>query len=139
MDIQKAPLINLFLILMLAYFYSQNKISRKVLVTTGIVLMGVVMLMYMLFMGMSDGGFFKILSAPLHRIFIGQIRPFYYWQLFQEQNGYIYGTSFPNPAHIFPFEWRRIIVEIMNFAHPELEELGVVGSMCQLYFLQIGL
>lgn len=134
MDVSKAPLIKLFLILMLAYFYSQNKISRKVFVTTGIILTGVIMLMYMFIMGMSDRGFFEILSAPLHRIFIGQISPFYYWQLFQEQNGYIYGTSFPNPAHIFPFEWRRITVEIMEFAHPKLIELGITGSMPTVFF-----
>jgi len=134
MDVQKAPLIKLFLILMLAYFYSQNKISRKVFVTTGIILTGVIMLMYMFIMGMSDRSFLEILSAPLHRVFIGQISPFYWWQLFQEQNGYLYGTSFPNPAHIFPFEYRRITVEVMEFAHPELVELGIVGSMPTVFF-----
>lgn len=134
MDLQKAPLIKMFLILMLAYFYSQNKISRKLFITVGIILMGILLVMYMFFMGMKNKSFFEILSAPLHRIFIGQISPFYYWQLFQEQNGYLYGTSFPNPAHIFPFEHRRITVEIMNFAHPELAKLGIVGSMPTVFF-----
>jgi oligosaccharide repeat unit polymerase len=134
MDLSKAPLIKLFLILMLAYFYSQNKISKKVFITTGIVLTSMIMLMYVFIMGMSDRGFFEVLSAPLHRIFIGQISPFYWWQLFQEQYGYLYGTSFPNPAHIFPFEHRRITVEVMNFAHPELATLGVVGSMPTVFF-----
>jgi len=134
MDIQKAPVIQLFLVLMLAYFYSKNKINRKILATVGIVLTSIVMLMYIYFMGMTDKSFFDVASAPMHRIFIGQISPFYYWQLFQEQSGYLYGTSFPNPAGIFPFEWRRITVEIMEFGFPELVELGIVGSMPTVFF-----
>jgi len=134
MDIQKAPIIKIFLLLMLAYFYSKNRISQRVFIGTGLVLSGLIMIMYMFFMGMSDRSFFDILGAPLHRIFIGQIEPFYYYQLFQEEYGYIYGTSFPNPAHIFPFEWRRITVEVMEFAHPELVQMGIVGSMPTIFF-----
>jgi len=134
MDLQKAPIIKIFLLLMLAYFYSKNKISRKVFVTTGIILSSLMMFMYMFFMGMSDRSFFDILGAPLHRIFIGQIEPFYFYQLFQEEYGYIYGTSFPNPSNIFPFEWRRITVEVMEFAHPELIKLGIVGSMPTIFY-----
>jgi hypothetical protein len=127
-------MIKLFLLLMLAYFYTQNKVSRKVFITTGIALSGIIMIMYIFIMGMTDRGFFEVLSAPLHRTFIGQISPFYWWQLFQEENGYIYGTSFPNTAHIFPFEYRKITVEVMNFAHPELAKLGIVGSMPTVFF-----
>jgi oligosaccharide repeat unit polymerase len=134
MDVAKAPVVQLFLLLMLAYFYSLNKISRKVFVVTGVILTSLIMLMYVFVMGMTDKSFFEVLSAPLHRTFIGQISPFYWWQFFQEQNGYVYGTSFPNPAHIFPFEWRRITVEVMNFAHPELVKLGIVGSMPTVFF-----
>lgn len=91
-------------------------------------------LMYVFFMGMGEKDFLEIICAPLHRIFIGQISPFYYYQLFQEHYGYIYGTSFPNPAGIFPFEWRRITVEIMEFANPELVKLGIVGTMPTVFF-----
>ena len=135
MDLQKAPILKIFLLLMLAYFYSKNKISRKVFVTTGLVLSGLIMMMYMFFMGMSDRSFFDILGAPLHRIFIGQIEPFYYYQLFQEEYGYIWGTSFPNPAEIFPFENRRITVEIKNFTEPHLVKLGIVGSSPTVFFV----
>lgn len=134
MDIQKAPVIQLFMLLMLAYFYSRNKISKKIFITTGLVLSIMLFLMYVFFMGMGEKDFLEIICAPLHRIFIGQISPFYYYQLFQEHYGYIYGTSFPNPAGIFPFEWRRITVEIMEFANPELVKLGIVGTMPTVFF-----
>jgi len=136
MNIEKAPIIKMFLLLMLAYFYSKNKISRKVFVVTGIVLSGLIIIMYMFFMGMSDKSFFEIIVGPLHRIFIIQIEPFYYFQLFQEEYGYIYGTSFPNPGHIFPFEWKNIDIEVMKFAHPELAKLGIVGSMPTVFFAE---
>jgi oligosaccharide repeat unit polymerase len=135
MDLQKAPILKIFLLLMLAYFYSNNKISRKVFISTGLILSGLIMMMYVFFMGMSDRSFFDILGAPLHRIFIGQIEPFYYYQLFQEEYGYIYGASFPNPAEIFPFEHRKITVEVKNFTEPHLFKLGIVGSSPTVFFV----
>jgi hypothetical protein len=134
MDIQKAPILKIIFLLLLVKIYKDGYISKKLFVFIGILAITLAMGMYILFMGAGDKSFFAILALPLERIFIGNIAPLYWWQLFQEQNGYLYGTSFPNPAHIFPFEWRRIAVEIMNFAHPELEKSGIVGSMPTVFF-----
>ena len=134
MDVAKAPLIKLFLILMLAYFYSQNKISRKVIAITGIMLSSVMILMYIFIMGMNDVSFFDLASAPLHRIFLGQITDSFFYLLYQENYGYIYGHSFPNPAHIFPFDYIQITTVIKSFSNPELAKLGIVGSSPTVFF-----
>jgi hypothetical protein len=77
---------------------------------------------------------FNILFSILHRIFFGQIIPFYWWQDYQEHFGYIYGLSFPNPRHIFPFEYVQISKEVMKFAHPELAKLNIIGSMPTVFY-----
>jgi hypothetical protein len=134
MDLQKAPAIKVILLLMLANFYSKNKINIKVFIIIGISLVGLLLLMYVFIMGMRDSSFYDIISSIAHRIFVVQIIGTYWIQLFQEVNGYIYGTSFPNPAHIFPFEYRQIAVELQNFVHPELAKLGIVGSAPTVFF-----
>lgn len=134
MDIQKAPILKIIFLLLLIKIYKDGYINKKLFIITGTVTLSLVVLMYVLFMGSGHKTLFEILQLPLERIFIGNIAPLYWWQLFQEQNGYLYGTSFPNPAHIFDFEWRRITVEVMDFTHPELAESGVVGSMPTIFF-----
>lgn len=134
MDLQKAPVIQLFLALLLLGFYIRGRVNKKSLILTGIFLSILILTMFIVFMGLGERSFSVIISAILERIFIVQVKGFYYWQLFQETNGYIYGASFPNPAGIFPFEPRRITVEVMNFAHPELTRYGIVGSMPTVYF-----
>lgn len=133
-DTQKSPVLKLIILLVLAHFYLKNKVNRKVVFRIVVFMLSLMMLMYVFFMGLAGRDFLTILGGPLHRIFIGQVTPFYYYQLFQEQFGYIYGTSFPNPGGIFPFVWRRITVEVMMFAHPELIQMGIVGSMPTVFY-----
>lgn len=136
MDIQKAPIIKIIFLLALVKVYKDGYISKKILIIIGIIAISLALFMYVFFMGNSDKHLFELLSLPLERIFIGNIVPFYWWQNYQEHIGYLYGTSFPNPAHIFSFEWRRITVEVMNFTHPSLARTGIVGSMPTVFFAQ---
>lgn len=134
MDVQKAPILKIIFLLLLVKIYKDGYISKKLFVFIGVLTFSMAMVMYILFMGASEKTFLEILQLPLERIFIGNIAPLYWWQLFQEHNGYLYGTSFPNPGHIFDFEWRRITVEVMEFTHPNLVKLGIVGSMPTVFF-----
>jgi oligosaccharide repeat unit polymerase len=134
MDFQKAPILKIITLLLLVKIFKDGYINKRIFIIVGSLSVALVLLMYIFFMGASDKSFLELLSLPLSRIFIGNIEPFYWWQLFQEHNGYIYGTSFPNPGGIFPFEWRKITVEINNFAHPELVSMGIVGSMPTVFF-----
>jgi hypothetical protein len=134
MDFQKAPLIKLIFLLALLKIYKDNYINKKFFLSILGISFGLIILMYIYFMGNTDKSFFEILAMPFERVFVGSIAPFYWWQLFQEKFGYLYGTSFPNPAGIFPFHWRRIEVEIMEFAKPELASLGIVGSKPTVFF-----
>lgn len=136
MSIEKAPIIQFFLLILLLNLYQQGRVNLRLLAKYSVLICVFLISMYMFFMGMANRDVVDIVSAILHRIFIGQIHPFWWWQLYQEQFGYLYGLSMPNPAHIFPFEHIRITVEVMKFAHPELLSLGVVGSMPTVYFAE---
>ena len=86
-------------------------------------------------MGMGRShSIFEILSAIFHRVFVGQPSTFYWYQLFVEENGFFYGSSFPNPGGIFPFEYRQASVEISRFAYGGVKVDGVVGSMPSIFF-----
>lgn len=135
MSLEKAPIIQFFLLIILLNLYQKNKVDWKLLGTYFLLISTSLILMYFFFMGMgANHDIFDVVSAIFHRIFIGQISQFWWWQLYQEQFGYLYGLSMPNPMHIFPFDHKRITVEVMNFAHPELSSLGRVGSMPTIYF-----
>lgn len=135
MDLQKAPVIQLLLILMLAKFYIDRKVSKKVFVVIGVLSVILLMIMYKFFMmGSVERDFLEFLYAPMNRLFLGQIKPFYYWLEFQENIGYLYGKAFPNPGGIFPFDFRNIPIEVMEFAHPEIVSTGRIGTMPTIFY-----
>jgi oligosaccharide repeat unit polymerase len=129
MDMQKAPLINMIILLLMTYFFIKGKIEYKKILIVAFVSIGLLSVMYIYFMGVSSSDYFQILLSPFHRTFIGSISPFFYWQLYVEKYGYLGGLSLPNPHHVFSFEYMQISKEIMSFIHPELKNSGVVGSM----------
>jgi oligosaccharide repeat unit polymerase len=132
--LQKGPIIKLLIVLMLMYFYKKNCINKKIIIRFGFVAVGLILLMYMAFMGQANKSILHILEGASHRIFIGQISPLYWWLRYQEEFGFLYGRSFPNPAGIFPFDSIRITVEVMNLAKGNLMAKGVVGTMPTIFF-----
>ena len=134
MDFQKAPIINVIILILLAHFYYKSRIKKKEIYFGCTVAIILIFIMYIFFMGLYGRGALNVIHTFFHRIFIGEISPFYSWQLYQEEFGYLYGTSFPNPAGMFPFEHTRITVEISKFTHPEIFELGIVGSSPTVFF-----
>lgn len=126
---QKSPIISLILGLFIVYtvvkkgwFYPLKKVLT--LVTAIFTLL---VFMYIRFMGSRD-----VLSAILSigsRVFTGQITPAYWYiEMFPQHQDFLWGRSFPNPGGILPFENYRLTVEVMQFKHPELADLGIVGS-----------
>ena len=134
MDLQKAPILNILLLLLITHFYIRGAINWKYLIGFIFITIGLLISMYIFFMGHSSHSLFTKLGLPFHRIFIGTISPVFWWQLYVEQHAYLHGLSFPNPKHIFDFEHIQITKEIMRFVHPELKEIGVVGSMPTVFW-----
>lgn len=125
--LQKAPIINLIILLYIIHVFKEQYINKRILIVAGCVSLVLIILMYIFFMGVSDEvPKSEILAGAFHRIFISSIMPFYWYIKYTDQFGLLYGTSFPNPGGILPFEHFRISVEIMNYAH---ETGDVVGSM----------
>ena len=92
-------------------------------------------IMYMFFMNMADRNLSEIVVEPLNRTFLGSAIPMlYYLDYVPAHSDYLWGQSFPNPGGIFPFEWRRITVEIKNYYFPEIASRGIVGSMPATFY-----
>jgi hypothetical protein len=134
MDLQKAPILNILLLLLITHFYIKGEINWKYLIGFMFITIGLLVSMYIFFMGHSSNSLLVKLGLPFHRIFIGTISPVFWWQLYVEQHGYLHGLSLPNPKHIFNFKHIQITKEIMRFVHPELKEIGVVGSMPTVFW-----
>lgn len=129
MTFQKRPLLNFIILNILIYLKKGKKISLRTYFTLLSIFFVLIVVMYIFFMNAS-GGVFHILGGAFGRIFLGQIIPFYWYFQYVEVNGFLLGTSFPNPAGIFPFEHTRITVDIMNLYRQNAHiSTAVVGSM----------
>ena len=126
-SLQKGPLFNFIILGMIIYFFKTGKINKKLIFYFILFASGGVVVLYIFFMGQKNQSFFTLLFGALHRIFIVQINPFYWYLKYIEDYGFLYGRSFPNPAGLLPFTHFNLPVEIMNYAMGDLG--GVVGSM----------
>lgn len=136
MDLQKAPLVKMLLLLLLTYFFIHKSIEWKRLIALSLFSFILLIIMYIGFMGVSKNGILDTLQAPFHRAFIGSVSPVFWWQLYIEQNGFLHGATLPNPHHLFGFEYIDIAKVVMDFAHKELRDLGIVGSMPVVFFME---
>lgn len=126
-SLQKGPLFNLVILGMIIYFFKTGKINKKLIFYFILFASIGIVFLYIFFMGQKDKSFFSLLFGALHRLFIVQITPFYWYLKYVEDYGFLYGRSFPNPAGLLPFTHFNLPVEIMNYAKGDLG--GVVGSM----------
>lgn len=134
MNLNKAPIIDLIILLFVSGFFLKKKLKIKQFVKVGIIIFSALIVMYVFFMGQSDKKIFEILQIILHRIFVSQVVPFYWYQEYQQVFGFLYGQSFPNPGGILPFENISITTETYAFAYPERIKLGIVGSLPTVFF-----
>ena len=126
-SLQKGPVFNFIILGMIIYFFRTGKINKKHIFYFVLFASGSVVVLYIFLMGQKDKSFFTLLFGALHRVFIVQINPFYWYLKYIEDYGFLYGRSFPNPAGVLPFTHFNLPVEIMNYAMGDLG--GIVGSM----------
>lgn len=135
----KAKVILYLLSIICVYFISKNK-SIKVRHLFWFISLSVFLLffMYLFFMQMIDRDFLVVFQAIANRAFVSQIVPaYFYLDFFPEHHNFLWGTSFPNPGGIFPWESYRLTVEIMDYIFPDLAARGIVGSAPTAYWAEL--
>ncbi|HIB14146.1 MAG TPA: hypothetical protein EYO19_01655 [Candidatus Marinimicrobia bacterium] len=104
-DLQKKPLLDFIILLFTASWIFRGKINWKQVGILVGVSIGILSLMYIFIMGLTDRPFLTLLEGISSRLFLGQTAPlYYYFSLFPSSHDFVHGASLPNPAGIFQFE-----------------------------------
>jgi len=135
---EKGPIINYLVGLFLVFTVIKNhgKFSIKSIVFAGLGVVFLIPNLFVLFAGSSD--YFSAFQLFFSRVVTGQISPAYwYLEMFPHVHDYLWGSSFPNPAGLLPFEPFNLTVEISNWKNPELAKLGIIGSAPTVYWAEL--
>jgi hypothetical protein len=98
-----------------------------------VILFSSLIIFYIFFMGSAD--VFSAFGSIFSRALAGSIQPAYhYLEFFPHHQEFLMGRSFPNPGGILPIEPYRLTVEIMNWVHPNNED--IVGSMPTVFWAE---
>ena len=104
-DLQKKQLLDFIILLFTASWIFRGKINWKQVGILVGVSIGILSLMYIFIMGLTDRPFLTLLEGISSRLFLGQTAPlYYYFSLFPSSHDFVHGASLPNPAGIFQFE-----------------------------------
>ena len=104
-DLQKKPILDFIILLFITSWILRGKINWKQIGILFSLLLSMLGLMYYYIMGMGDRPFYVLIDAVFSRLILGQTMPLYhYFTLFPNVHDFLYGTSLPNPAGLFPFE-----------------------------------
>jgi len=134
---EKAQIMELLIGFLLVYVIinSRSSINLKMLVIFSSISLGIVVPIYYMMMGSSN--FLEALMHVSSRVTTGQIHPGYvYLTYIPEHRDFLFGTTFPNPGSIFPFESVTITQEIMAWDNPGEAKLGIVGSMPAMFWVE---
>lgn len=124
--LQKGPIVRLILLLVSLSIYQGRKISMKYVIAIGGMGVGVIILMYIFFMGMGEYPVSAIIQTATHRIFISTIAPLFWYIKYTDIHGFLWGATFPNPGGLLPFNNIPLTVEVQDLA----VGIGdIVGSM----------
>ncbi len=134
LNVEKTPVIKILILLVLSQQVLSLKVPKKVLFRFLISSLFLLFLLYSFVMGMEGRFILDIFGAIFHRIFIGQVHPLYWWQLYLEKFGSVGFISLPNPLNLFGFSPISLTVLVFDFAHPELAKNGIQGSMPTVFF-----
>jgi len=138
MATEKAPIIWLIIGMFLVNVIVRRggKIPLRSIFKISIPVFAILICMYMFFMkslSVSDA-----FNSVLSRTFTGSITPaYFYLELFPDHYDYLHGRSFPNPKGILPYEPVRLTVLVMDWVNPQLEQLGIVGTMPTVFWAEI--
>jgi len=138
MATEKGLLVDYLIAIALVYVITQKKgeISQKIIYITALPIIIMLVMFYIVFMG--DNNINSGLNSIISRALTGSMQPIYhYLEFFPKNQGFLYGTSFPNPGGLFPFEPYNLTVEVMNFVQPSHLESGVIGTMPAIYWGEI--
>ena len=86
-SLQKGPVFNFIILGMIIYFFRTGKINKKHIFYFVLFASGSVVVLYIFLMGQKDKSFFTLLFGALHRVFIVQINPFYWYLKYIEDYG----------------------------------------------------
>ncbi len=134
MNLNKAPIIDLLLLLFVSGVVQKKRINFKLIIGLAAVVFSILILMYVFFMGQSDKNLLVILKIIFHRVFVSQIAPFYWYQDLQSSIGFLMGSTFPNPGGFLPFENFPITTKVYAHAYPQKVATGIVGSLPTAFF-----
>ena len=134
MTTEKAPLAWFLLGLFLVYVLVKKNgfISMKTVMASGGAVLVVVLAAHVLIL---DVELIKAAKLVFSRTFTGSITPAYwYLEYFPSEQSWLLGSSFPNPAGVFPFEPYSLTQEIMAWKFPPHLNGGIVGSAPTIFW-----
>jgi oligosaccharide repeat unit polymerase len=134
MNLNKAPIIDLILLLFVSGVVQKKKINFKLIIGLSLTVFFLLITMYVFFMGQADKNLLTIFKIIFHRVFVSQIVPFYWYQDMHSTMGNLMGASFPNPGGFLPFENFPITTKVFAYAYPEKVSNGLVGSLPTVFY-----
>jgi hypothetical protein len=137
MAIEKAPLVNLLIMLYLTYvIYRGGNYWQSAGKYVVVMIISILSVFYIYFMNTPD-----IMSAVQYisrRVFTGQITPaYFYLDLFPRNIDYLWGASFPNPGGLLPFQPFSLTVEVAKVMFPGDIVKGIVGSAPTVFWVEM--
>ena len=132
---EKAPVFLVLLAVLLVYIFKVARLDIKTILYIVLFFSGSIVIVYRFFMGQYDMSFMDLFLGAIHRLFVGQIAPFFWYLKYAEDFGFLYGLSLPNPGGVLPFEHFNLTVEMMNYALGDLGE--VVGTYPTIFLGEI--
>lgn len=130
MATEKAPLLAYLISLFMIYIIikKNGRFPNKLVFLLTPIFLLLIGLMYVYFM--DSPSIWEGIRHGFSRITTGQMSGLYhYLTIFPDQVDYLWGSSFPNPLGVFPWEPFRLTVEVNNIVNPDDEVRGVIGSM----------
>jgi oligosaccharide repeat unit polymerase len=104
-DLQKSPVVFYLSSMVFTLLILWKKFSYKALTIFSLVMLGLLMLMYFFIMGIVYGGSSRLVEMITMRLFFAQTRgTMVMFQVIPGVHDFFYGTTFPNPGHLLPYE-----------------------------------
>jgi oligosaccharide repeat unit polymerase len=132
----KGPYANFLVALFLVYIfiYYNGKIPIKAVIKFSLIMTIILMIFFYLFMGIDS--VINMFFSVIRRLFTGQLAPACYYLEYFNNHNYLFGSTFPNPMGILPFEHVPLSREIIIWAIPE--SIGrVSASMPAAYWVEM--
>jgi oligosaccharide repeat unit polymerase len=104
-DLQKAPIVFYLLSVMVMRYLLHGRMRTRTLLLFGLVTLTLLVVMYVYIMGVTHGGVARIARGISLRLFLAQtLGTQEVFRLFPDIHPFLMGTSFPNPAHLMPYD-----------------------------------